>query len=88
MKTELDIAALRKYSELTADEVRQLVVMDKWGVALKTSISRVSISSRQNLKNSLTILGIRYEKRAAELDKDVNDAAQIVAKFLHEMELS
>lgn len=86
--TELDIAALKKYPELTTDEVRELVVMDKWGVTLKSSISKVSISARQSLKNSLTILGSRYEKTVTELDKDVDEVTRTVAKFLHEMGFS
>ena len=85
---ELNITVLKRYPELTADEVRELVVLDKWGVTLKSSISKVGISALQSLKNGLTILGSRYEKTVTELDQDVDEAAQIVAKFLYEMGLS
>ena len=87
MKTQLDIAALRKYPELTADEVRQLVVMDKWSCKVRNLISQLDLTITQNIKERVEIIGSRYEFTLADFNDAVRLAQNQLKKALEGMGL-
>ena len=86
MKTELDIAALRKYSELTADEVRQLVVMDKWSLSIQRLIEQIDVKIRQKISERLLQLGNRYAVTVDELKSELNRARSEMQFWLNIIE--
>ena len=78
-ETDLDLAAYKKYSELTVDEIKVLVVEDKWmtkvGGLIEGEMGRISDS----LSERVQILAERYETplpdisvRVANLESRVN----------------
>ena len=86
MKTQLDIAALRKYSELTAGEVRQLVVMDKWSLSIQRLIEQIDVKIRQKISERLLQLGNRYAVTVDELKSELNRARSEMQFWLNIIE--
>ncbi len=80
---ELDKLTLEKYSTLTEDEIKQLVVDDKWMTSMEKSIKSEMERISQRLTQRIKELAERYEtpmplqtKEVAELEKKVNKHLQ------------
>jgi type I restriction enzyme M protein len=76
---ELDQATLAKYPKLTEDEIKQLVVDDKWMTSIEKSVKSEMERISQRLTQRIKELAERYEtplplqtKEVAELEKKVN----------------
>ncbi len=76
---ELDKATLAKYPKLTEDEIKQLVVDDKWMTSIEKSVKSEMERISQRLTQRIKELAERYEtpmplqtKEVAELEKKVN----------------
>lgn len=76
---ELDKITLAKYSKLTEDDIKQLVVDDKWMAAIEKSIKTEMERISQRLTQRIKELAERYEtplplqtKEVADLEKRVN----------------
>lgn len=76
---ELDKLTLAKYSKLTEDEIKQLVVDDKWMTSIEKSIKSEMERISQRLTQRIKELAERYEtpmplqtKEVADLEKKVN----------------
>ncbi len=86
--TSLDKQLLEKYSELTSEEVKTLVVDDKWlatiSQEIKTELDRISQRLTQRIKE----LAERYEKTLPELTTRVNELESKVNKHLEKMGFS
>lgn len=76
---ELDNAALERYKTLTEDEIKQLVVDDKWMANIeqrvKTEMERIS----QRLTRRIKELAERYE---TTLPNQTNEVAELEAKVM------
>ena len=82
---ELDLLAYEKYSQLTEDEVRTLVIDDKWLTTItqeiKTELDRISQRLTQRIKE----LAERYELTLPELTTRVNELESKVNQHLQKM---
>ena len=81
----LDDNLLAKYPELTPDEVKTLVVDDKWITTLTHGISNEIDQISQKLSNRIKELADRYENTLPELDAKVEALEQKVDDHLKKM---
>ena len=82
---ELDKKVIDKYEVLTEDDIKTLVVDDKWLAAIerdvKTEMGRISQRLTQRIKE----LACRYEIPLPQLDKEVNELTSNVENHLQKM---
>ena len=78
-ETDLDLAAYKKYSELTVDEIKVLVVEDKWMTTVGDRIEGEMGQISDSLSEQVQMLAERYETplpdttvRVANLESRVN----------------
>ncbi len=84
-ETELDKKLLAKYPKLNVDEIKTLVVDDKWMQAIQTSIDNEIDHISQNLSNRIKELAERYENPLPAIDKEVADMESKVSAHLQKM---
>lgn len=84
----LDQQLLVKYKSLTEDEIKQLVVDDKWMGTLEQLVQSEMDRISQRLTQRIKDLAKRYENTMPELDKEVKDLAQKVDGHLKKMGFS
>jgi len=82
---ELDALLYAKYPELTPDEVKTLVVDDKWMATIENDISNEIDQISQKLSNRIKELAERYENTLPELDVEVQSLEQKVDDHLKKM---
>ncbi len=82
---ELDAMLYAKYPELTPDEVKTLVVDDKWITTIENDISNEIDQVSQKLSNRIKELAERYENTLPELDTQVEALEQKVDDHLKKM---
>ena len=78
-KVKLDLKALNRYKTLTEDEIKQLVVDDKWMTSIERSVKTEMGHISQCLTQRIKVLAERYEtpmplqtKEVADLETKVN----------------
>jgi type I restriction enzyme M protein len=84
-EAELDAEALAKYSELTEDEVKTLVVEDKWMATLSAAIHGEMDRISQTLTQRVKELAERYETPLPHLTEEVAKLAARVDQHLQKM---
>ena len=77
-----------KYPELTEDEIKALIVEDKWLTTIKNAIDSEIDSISQRLTNRITELAKRYETPLPTIAKQVQDLQSKVNKHLQKMGFS
>lgn len=82
---ELDDKLYAKYPKLTEDEIKLLVVNDKWLSSIKNAISTEIDQISQRLTNRLKELTERYETPLPETNKLVEDLESTVNAHLQKM---
>jgi type I restriction enzyme M protein len=82
---ELDELAYKKYPTLTEDEVKTLVVEDKWLAALESLIHGEMDSISQALTERVKELGERYEIPLPKLTDEVDSLEKAVNRHLERM---
>ena len=82
---ELDALLYAKYPTLTPDEVKTLVVDDKWMATIENDISNEIDQISQRLSNRIKELAERYENTLPELDAKVEALEQKVDDHLKKM---
>jgi len=82
---ELDEIAYTKYPELTIDEIKNLVVDDKWMQAIEASISGEIDQISMALAGRIKELADRYENTLPEIDEKVADLENRVIKHIQEL---
>jgi type I restriction enzyme M protein len=87
-QTELDKKILAKYPELTEEEVKVLVVEDKWLTAIQGSIQAEIDGISQRLTNRINELADRYENTLSELESRVKGYEEKVNMHLEKMGLT
>ncbi len=76
---------LKKYNELTTEEIKTLIVDDKWLQNLKTRIDNETDQVSQRLSNRISELTERYETTLPELENDVTNLQEKVNQHLQLM---
>lgn len=84
----LDEAEKEKYSELTIDEVKELLVNHKWYYTIFDGISALYSTTSHNMANRISELANRYEYTLPSLEKDVEDYEAKVKSHLERMGFS
>ncbi|MGJ8624006.1 MAG: N-6 DNA methylase [Yoonia sp.] len=82
-QTALDEAVLRKYPSLTEDEIRALVVQDKWLADLETSIAAEVEARTESLTARVRVLTERYGRTLMD---QIEDVAALEAKVAGHLE--
>lgn len=85
---KLDQQLLARYKTLIEDEIKQLVVDDKWMGTLEQLVQSEMDRISQRLTQRVKDLAKRYENTLPELDKEVKDLAQKVDGHLKKMGFS
>jgi vacuolar-type H+-ATPase subunit F/Vma7 len=83
----LDEKLLEKYTKLTSEEVKILVVDDKWFSTIKTNIQGEIDSISQHLTGRIKELAERYETNLAVIDSDIAKLTDSVNFHLQSMGL-
>ena len=84
---ELDALTLKTFNELTEDDVRTLVIEDKWLTSINTSIQTEIDAISQRLTTRVKQLAERYETTLLELDKETKTLEDKVSAHLQKMGL-
>ena len=83
----LDLAVFNKYPELTIDEVKALIVDDKWLATLQANIVAEIERVTQQMANRVKQLEERYSKPLPTLTKSIDQLSDKVAGHLKAMGL-
>jgi len=84
-EAQLDSLALARYDRLKEDEVKALVVEDKWLASLNGSIHNIMNSVSQSLTQRVKELAERYDTPLPQLETRVQDLEQSVKLHLEKM---
>jgi type I restriction enzyme M protein len=82
---DLDNKLYAKYPTLTEEEVKQLVVDDKWMQTIETAIKGEIDHISQRLTNRIKELAERYEMPLPAIDSEVSDLENKVFSYLEKM---
>ncbi|MCL3781165.1 type I restriction-modification system subunit M [Prolixibacteraceae bacterium JC049] len=82
---ELDDKLYEKYPKLTEDEIKTLVVNDKWLTMLNTAISSEIDNISQRLTKRIKVLAERYETPLPDTNQLVDDLESTVNAHLEKM---
>lgn len=83
----LDEAVLRRYGELSEDDVKNLVVEDKWLADIRSAIDGEINRLANRLTSRVTELDLRYAEPLPELTRDVEALSSRVEGHLSQMGL-
>lgn len=86
-EVELDDLTLAQYQALTEEEVRTLVVKDKWLASLKAAIQTEIDAISQQLTGRIKELADRYENTLDELDDKAKTLEDKISAHLEKMGL-
>lgn len=81
----LDKELLKKYNSLTEEEIKVLVVDDKWMTSLRNAVKSEMERISQKLAGRIKELAERYESPLPELTKEVEDLSKNVEDHLKNM---
>ncbi len=81
-KQELYEKVLKKYAELSADEVKTLVVEDKWFATLSVRIEQLLTDLTQKLSQRVKEIAVRYEYTVPQLEAEQEELKNKVKQHL------
>jgi type I restriction enzyme M protein len=84
-ETDLDTKAYHYYPKLKEDEIKALVIDDKWMATLKGRVDESLEQIGQSLSARLIELGDRYGQTLPELEKNVESLSSQVESHLKTM---
>jgi type I restriction enzyme M protein len=87
LQEALDLKVFTKYPTLTDDEVKDLVVQDKWFATLNSSVEAEIERITQQLANRVKELNERYAEPLPQITQNVEALSLKVAEHLKEMGL-
>ena len=79
---ELYEKVLKKYTELSEDEVKTLVVEDKWLATLSSRIEQLLTDLTQNFSQRVKEIAVRYEYTVPELEAEQEELKNRVKQHL------
>ncbi len=82
---DLSLMCMKQYSKLSMDDVKQLVVDDKWMQSIELTIKAETDRISQTLTQRIKELEERYESSLPQLNNEVNELEQKVNAHLQEM---
>ena len=88
VETDLDLAAYKKYSELTVDEIKGLVIEDKWMAKISGLIEGEMGRISDSLSERVQMLAERYETPLPDLSVRVANLESRVNQHLKRMGFS
>lgn len=83
----LDLAVFKQYPKLSIDEIKNLIVDDKWLATLQSNIEAEIERVTQQLANRVKELEERYSEPLPDISKSVEDLSEKVAGHLKAMGL-
>ena len=84
-RQELTVAVVKKYGELTEEEVKMLVVEKKWLATIVGACESLMQSVTHRIATEVTALAERYENTMPKLQQDVASYEHEVNNYLKEM---
>lgn len=84
-KYDLLTALIVKYANLSADEIKKLVIEKKWFASLDKRLSDEMQHISQQLTSKVSELAERYSQTLPEIDAEINDLEAKVASHLKQM---
>ncbi len=85
LKDEIEMKVISKYSNLSEEEIKTLIVDKKWfstiGERIESELDKIS----HRLSNRIKELADRYEKPLVEIEKEVDDLTSKVEEHLKAM---
>ncbi|MDH6242698.1 type I restriction enzyme M protein [Mycobacterium sp. OTB74] len=85
LQAELDETVLKEYGNLTADDVKSLVLHEKWYRAISAGINNEVASLTHELVARIRELGQRYAERVSDLNAEMVQIEARVAAHLADM---
>lgn len=85
LKLKLLLALDKKYKELTEEEIKRLVIENKWFATLQKHLESEMQRISQQLTSKISSLAERYSQTLQEIDNDINSLEEKVAKHLQQM---
>lgn len=85
MVADLTVSVLKKYSELTEEDVRELVFAWKWMPTMQNNLECLMTNCQQRICSDLHILNARYEDTLGDLSKCALEYETAVISHLKEM---
>ena len=83
--TKLEEQVLAQYGKLTTDDIKKLVVDDKWGATIETGIESELVTAVQRFTARLHVLADRYEATVGQLDAEIETLGVKVERHLAAM---
>ncbi|MCI1788703.1 MAG: type I restriction-modification system subunit M [Actinomyces sp.] len=87
-KTQLEEQALAQYGKLTTDDIKKLVIDDKWGSTIEAGIESELVTAVQKFTARLRVLAERYETTVGKLEAEIEALSAKVAGHLVAMGVS
>ncbi|WP_370628932.1 type I restriction-modification system subunit M [Paenarthrobacter nitroguajacolicus] len=84
-QAKLDIAALARYGTLTEQDIKSLVLDQKWEQAISTAIIREVTKLTHHLVARIKQLGVRYDETVGDLENELEQLNERVSQHLAEM---
>ena len=84
-QAELSNAVLKKYPTLTQDEIKTLIVEDKWLATLQTRTEQLLLDLIQHLAQRVKELALRYQNTVSELENSQEELKAKVKQHLKSM---
>lgn len=83
--TKLEEQVLAQYGKLTTDDIKKLVVDDKWGATIEAGIESELVTAVQRFTARLHVLADRYEATVGQLDAEIETLGVKVERHLAAM---
>lgn len=87
-RTALDLQTLAKYKDFPVEEVRDILINDKWLPALRGGLYAELARAVNGMEDRLLVLADRYATPLAELSHEVEELSAKVAGHLKRLGLS
>ena len=85
LNAALDEAVRAKYTELSIDEIKELLINRKWYYTIFDGIKALYVTTSHNMASRISELTERYEDTLPELQTQVNDYEANVKAHLERM---
>jgi len=84
-KAELDLLVFKQYEKLDIDEIKTLVIDDKWMTTLEAAIKSELERIAQNLTQRIKTLAVRYETPLPQISEEAESLSARVDAHLAKM---
>lgn len=85
LKEALDRKVMKKYKELSEQEIKEIVIEDKWVKVLSQAIEELLDGISQSLTGRIVELAKRYDEPMSEIESEVEELSSKVDEHLKRM---